>query len=250
MTSITVDPSLNAKGRAAGFFWLITFITGAFAMYIGGSFMVSNDAAATAANILANETAFRIGTAGNLLATICYLLATVLVYELFKPVNRTISLTAAVFSLLGCGLGALVALLNFVPLLLLRGPSFLSSFSTEQLQALALTAFNLANRANEVGLVFFGLHIGMVGYLIVTSALVPRIIGALLIVGGVCYNLNSFASFLAAPFAKSLFPFILLPAFFAELALIVWLLAKGVNTRGIENSRAPSAAQSLAQSST
>ena len=222
------DHALNTKARMAGLFWLITFITGAFAMYIGGRFVVNGNAAATAANILANESAFRIGTAGNLLATICYLLATILVYELLKPVNRTLSLTAAVFSLLGCGLGALVSLLNFLPLALLKGSAYLSSFSNDQLQVLGLTAFNLANRANEIGLVFFGLHIGIVGYLIFTSALVPRIIGALLIVGGVCYELNSFASFLAAPFARSLFPFVLLPAFFAELALSLWLLIKGI----------------------
>lgn len=223
------DQSLNSKARMAGFFWLITFITGAFAMYIGGRFVVNGNAAATAANILANESAFRIGTAGNLLATICYLLATILVYELLKATNRTLSLTAAMFSFLGCGLGALVSLLNFVPLALLKGPAYLSSFTNDQLQAFALTAFNLANRANEIGLVFFGLHIGIVGYLIVASALAPRIIGALLVIGGVCYELNSFASFLAAPFARSLFPFILLPAFLAELALSLWLLIKGIS---------------------
>ncbi|MBA2243090.1 MAG: DUF4386 domain-containing protein [Chthoniobacterales bacterium] len=75
---------------------------------------------------------------------------------------------------------------------------------------------------------FFGLHIGIVGYLIVTSALVPRVLGVLLMIGGLCYELQSFASFLAAPFAKSLFPHILLPAFFAELALLIWLIAEGV----------------------
>ena len=222
---------MNARARAAGLAWLITFVTGAFAMYIGGSFIVSGNPAATAANILANESAFRIGTAGNLVATVCYLLATILVYELLKPVNRTVSLVAALFSLLGCGLGALVGVLNFAPLGLLKGAAFLSVFTPEQLQALALSAFSLAARANEIGLVFFGLHIGLVGYLIIRSGLVPRAIGVLLLIGGLCYELNSFGSFLAAPFAKALFPFILLPAFVAELALLVWLLAKGVNAR-------------------
>jgi hypothetical protein len=211
-------------------FWLITFITGAFAMYIGGSFVVNGDAARTAANVLANESAFRIGIAGNLIATICYLLATILVYELFKPVDRTLSLAAAVFSMVGCGLGALVTLLNFVPLALLKGAGSIGSFTTEQLQSLALTGFGLANRANEIGLVFFGLHIGIVGYLIVTSALVPRAVGAFLLIGGACYELNSFGSFLAAGWARSLFPYTLLPAFLAELALLIWFLAKGVKT--------------------
>lgn len=241
-----IATSPQTLARAAGAFWLITFITGAFAMYIGGSFVVNGDAAATAGNILANESAFRIGVAGNLLATICYLLATILVYELLKPVDRRLSLIAALFSLLGCGIGAVVSILNFAPLVLLKGSAPLSAFSLEQLQALALTSFSLGARANEVALVFFGLHIGLVGYLIITSALVPRAIGVLLMVGGLCYDLQSFASFLAAPFAKSLFPFVLLPAFFAELALIFWLLVKGVKPATPVDGVVPSGA--LAQS--
>src|SRR4051812_40824184 len=230
MNAYPSEQSQNSSARAAGFFWLITFITGAFAMYLGGRFVVSGDAAATARNVLANETAFRIGTAGNLIAGVCYVVATILVYKLFKPVNKTVSLVAACFSLLGCGLGAVVALFNFAPLALLNGSKHLAVFTTEQLQALALTSFSLGGRANEVALLFFGLHIGLIGYLIVNSALLPRTLGALLIIGGVCYELNSFASFVAAPFAKSLFPFILLPAFFAELVLTLWLLAKGATS--------------------
>ena len=231
MNNSTSEQSLNSKARAAGLFWLITFVTGAFAMYIGGRFVVNGNAAATAANILSNESAFRIGTAGNLIATIGYLLATILVYELLKPVNRTVSLVAAVFSLLGCGLGAVVSLLNLAPLALLKGSAYVAAFTTEQLQALALTSLNLGLRANDVGLVFFGLHIGLVGYLIVASGLVPRVIGVLLMIGGAFYELSSFGSFLAVPFVRSLFPLILLPALFAELVLCLWLLIRGVSAR-------------------
>jgi hypothetical protein len=219
------------KARAAGFSWLVTFITGAFAMFIGGSFVVNNDAAATAANILANESAFRLGAAGNLIATACYLTATLLVYELLKPVNRTVSLLAAFFSLVGCGIGALGFLFNFAPLALLGGADYLSVFNTGQLQALALTSFRVGARANEVGLVFFGLHIFLVGSLIFSSNFLPRVLGLFLALGGVCYLTNGFASFLAAPFAKNLFPFILLPAFLAELLFSLWLLVKGVHVQ-------------------
>ena len=250
MHESTSEQSQISRARAAGFFWLITFITGAFAMYIGGSLVVNGNAAATAANVLGNESAFRIGVAGNLVATICYLLATILVYKLLKPVNSTLSLAAAVFSLLGCAAGAVVTLLNFAPLALLKGAAHLGVFTTEQLQALALTSFSLGMRANEVGLVFFGLHIGIVGYLILTSALVPRVLGVLLMIGGLCYVLQSFASFLAAPFATSLFPVILMPAFFAELALTLWFLVKGVKVRRGASSGDPASSHALAPSLT
>jgi hypothetical protein len=199
-------------------------------MYIGGSLVVNGDAAATAANIVSKESAFRIATAANLLATICYLLATILVYELTKTINRTLSLVAAVFSSLGCAVGAVISLFNFAALALLNTGAA-GAFTTEQLQALALTSLNLAVRGNDVGLVFFGMHIGIVGYLIVTSALVPRTLGVLLLLGGACYELSSFGNFLAAPLITTLFPLTLMPAFFAELALALWLLVKGVSTQ-------------------
>ena len=63
------ETSPRAKARTAGFFWLMTFLTGGFAMFVGGRFVVSGDAAATAANILAHESSFRLGIASNLIAT-------------------------------------------------------------------------------------------------------------------------------------------------------------------------------------
>lgn len=231
MTEITTITSPQSKARAAGLFWLITFMTGAFAMYIGGKFIVNSDAALTARNILANETFFRVGAVSNLVATGCYLTATVLVYELLKPVNRAISLLAAFFSLLGCCIGAIYFLFNLAALVFLAGTAYLSVFTPEQLQALALTSFRLGARANELGLVFFGLHILLVGRLIIASTFLPRVLGVLLVIGGLCYLINSFAGFLALPFASYLFPLIVLPAFFAELALSLWLLVRGVNAQ-------------------
>ncbi|MFY9584229.1 MAG: DUF4386 domain-containing protein [Candidatus Acidiferrales bacterium] len=83
------------KARIAGFFWLMTFLTSIFAIFVGGRIVVSGDAAATAANILAHEALFRSGTAANLIATVCYVAATLFIYELLKPVNRSLSFTSS-----------------------------------------------------------------------------------------------------------------------------------------------------------
>jgi hypothetical protein len=162
----TAEVSPLFKARAAGFFWLMTFLTGAFAMFIGGRFVVAGDAAATSANILASEFSFRLGGTANLVATACYLTATILVYVLLKAVNRHLSLLAAFFSLLGCGIGVVGFLFYFAPLTMLRGAPYLSVFSAEQLQAHALTFLRLSGQANDLGLVFFGFQILLVGYLI------------------------------------------------------------------------------------
>jgi hypothetical protein len=95
------ETSPRFKARTAGCFWLMSFLTGGFAMFVGGRFVVPGDAAATAANILAQEPSFRPGVAANLIATACYLAATLLVYDLLKPV-----LLAAFFSIVGCAVGA------------------------------------------------------------------------------------------------------------------------------------------------
>src|SRR5438105_11256959 len=94
ITERITEASPRVKARIAGFFWLMTFLTGGFAMFVGGRLIVSGDAAATAANILAHESSLRLGVASNLIATACYLAATLFVYALLKPVNRNVSLLA------------------------------------------------------------------------------------------------------------------------------------------------------------
>jgi Domain of unknown function (DUF4386) len=196
ITQLMPETSPRFISRMAGLFWLMTFITGSFAMFIGGKFVVTGNASATAANILAQESSFRLGGVANLIATACYLTAAVLVYVLLKAVNKNLSLLGAFFSLLGCGIGALGFLFYFAPLTVLKGASYLNAFSAEQLQAHALTFLRLSGQANDLGLVFFGLHILLVGYLILRSTFLPRILGLLLALGGLCYMTSSFADFL------------------------------------------------------
>src|SRR5438067_7697580 len=187
------------KARMAGLFWLMTIITGMFAFLAGGRFIVAGDAAATATNIMGNESLYRLSFAANLVATGCYLAVTLLIYALLKPVNRNIALLGAFFSLTGCATGAASGLLFLAPLNFLGGAKYLSVFSLDQLQALALTFVTLSLQANDIGMVFFGLHVLSIGYLIRRSIFLPRILGALLIVAGICYLTNSFAILLSLP---------------------------------------------------
>ena len=218
------EASPRVKARAAGVFWLMTILTGAFAAIVGGSLVVSGDAAATAANILAQAALFRLGTAANLVATACYVAATLLVYELLKPVNRSISLLAAFFSLVGCAVGALSSLFDFAPFVLLRGAQYLSVFTVEQLQALALMFLRLGGQAGNIGLVFFGLQCLLVGYLIFRSTFLPRIVGGLMAFGGL-----GWLTFLWPPLANYLSPYILAPGIVGEGSLSLWLIVIGVN---------------------
>src|SRR4051794_29312255 len=172
------------KARAAGFFWLMTIVTSIFAYLIGGKFVVAGNAATTAANIVGHESLYRLAFAANIFATGCYLTVTLLLYLLLKPVSRDISLLGAFFSVVGCAVGAVSCLLFLAPVYILGGAQYLSVFSTEQLQAEALIFATLSVRANDIGLVFFGLHVLSIGYLIRRSNFLPRILGLLLIITG------------------------------------------------------------------
>jgi hypothetical protein len=77
--------------------------------------------------------------------------------------------------------------------------------------------------ANNVGLVFFGLHCLGVGYLIVRSIFLPRIIGVLMLIAGVAW-----ISFVL-PFVQSLVPFAMMPGAIGEVSLALYLMIKGVN---------------------
>jgi hypothetical protein len=231
MTERVAEPSPRFIARAVGVFWLLTILTGTFSMIALDRPVVSGDAAATAANILAHEPSLRWGVAGNLVAGACYVVATLFVYVLLKPVNRNLSLLAAFFSLLGCATGALSSVFQLAPLVVLGGAPYLSVFPAEQLQALAYMFLKLTAQASSIGFIFFGLHCLLIGCLILRSTFLPRTVGALMVFAGIGWLTLSFSSLLSPPFARNLFPYIMIPGFLGEASLTLWLLVMGVNVQ-------------------
>jgi hypothetical protein len=231
MNDRTSEHSPQAYARLAGVSWLMTILTGAFAMFAGGRAIVPGDPAATAANILAHESLFRLGIAANLSATAWYLAATLFVYGLLKPVNRSLSLLAAFFSLVGCAIGVVGFALQLAPLVILRGAQTLSVFSVEQLRALAFVFLRVQAQASNIGFVFFGLHCLLVGGLILRSTFLPRTVGVLMVGAGLGWLTDSVASLLSPAFARLLSPYILIPGILGEMSLTLWLLVFGVSVR-------------------
>jgi Domain of unknown function (DUF4386) len=225
------DSSPVTKARIAGFFWLLTILMGMAAFLIGGRLIVSGDAAATAANITAHATLYRFSFVANLVATVCYLTVTVYIYRLFRPVNRSIALLGAFVSLTGCAIGGITGLLYLAPATILEGSKYLGAFSPDQLQALSLAFATLSLQGNDIGLVFFACHVLSIGYLICHSTFLPRFLGVLLVVTGVCYLTSSFANFFSLSFKSYLLPFVAIGGLLGEGTLTGWLLVKGVNAQ-------------------
>jgi uncharacterized protein DUF4386 len=163
MTERSEEASPRLKARIAGVFYLLTFLTGAVAQAFVGRLVVNGDAAATATNILAHEPSFWLGFAGYLMVVACYIVVTALFYELFKPVDRSLSLLAAFFSLVGCAIQASICVFLLAPMVLLGGAQSLSVFKLGQLQALALTSLRLYSQGFNICFVFFGFYCVLIG---------------------------------------------------------------------------------------
>jgi hypothetical protein len=222
---MSTEASTRFKARVAGFFYFLLFPFGALSLLARGGIVVKGDVAATAANLLLHETAFRWGVAGDLLALVSYVVVTALFYELFRPVNRSVALIAAFFSLVGCATQAFACAFELAPFVLLGGEAFSRVFQADQLQALAYMSLKMYTPAYKIGLAFFGLYNLLNGYLILKSIFLPRFLGVFLVIAGL-----PFVIFLT-PLGKSLSPFAVAPAAVGEGLLLVWLLVKGVNAQ-------------------
>ena len=212
--------------RITGSVYLLYFLTVISADLPVKGLIASGDAAATANNIMAHEALFRASFAINLLATALYIALTVLLYQLFKPVNRQLALLATFFSLVGCAIQAQGYVYSLTPYVLLRGAPYLSVFKIDQLQALVLMFLKLRSLAEQIDLVFFGFFDLLIGCLILRSTFLPRILGVLMALAGLGWLI-----FLFPPLANDLSRYILPLGFLAELFLMLWLLAKGVNVQ-------------------
>jgi hypothetical protein len=235
------EASVRVKARIAGVLYLLEGLPAVFQQSVIAGLVVAGDAAATATNILAHEPLFRLWFAAALLAVACHIAYTVLFYELFRPVNRTLALLAAAVSLVACALQAFAALFQFAPLLILGGGKSLGAFTGDQIQALALLSFTLHRQAFNIYLVFFGFWLILTGYLIVRSTFFPRIIGVLVVLDGL-----GWATYLWPPLATTIYPFISIVAAFAEIPLALWLVVVGVNVPRWKEQAQPAAASRLA----
>ena len=115
--------------------------------------------------------------------------------------------------------------------LLLSGADYLTVFETDQLHALVLLFLNAHSYGYLIGLVFFGLHCFVLGYLVFKSGYFPGILGVLLIFASLGYLIDSFANFLLPNYDATISLVVLAPAFIAELSLCLWLLFKGVDVQ-------------------
>jgi len=221
------EASPRFKARMAGVCQLMEAVTAAFGeVIIPGKLVVAGNAAATAANILGHQPLFWLGFVLSLIGVAFHIAWALLMYELLKPVNRSLSRLAAFVILVGCAMQALTSLLYLAPLIILQGGGSFSAFTPEQLQALALLFLRLDDYAFQIYLVFFGAWCLLTGYLIFRSTFLPRVLGALLAISGL-----GWVMYLYPPLAHRLWLAIDAASALGEIPLELWLIVMGVNAQ-------------------
>jgi len=234
------DMSPRTKGKYAGALFLLYILAGVYAQgFISDRLYVARDAAATAANILANQSTYRLGLTVYLLEMAGQIATVVLFYQLLKPVSRTGAMLAAAFELTGCGIKIFSRLFYLAPSLVLSSGSSLSAFSKEQLDSIALLLFRINNNGAAIALAFFGFSSLLQGWLIYRSGFLPRWLGVIGIVGGL-----GWLTFLSPPLGMRLFLYLALYALIGSALMIGWLLTVGVDDQRWRQ-RAAQAASSI-----
>jgi hypothetical protein len=213
--------------RVAGCLYLAVIALGIFAQaVVRNQLVAAHDATATAHNILANQLLFRAGFVADVVALMCDVALAVLLYELLRPVNRTLALLAAIFELMGDAILGALSMGHFTAVMIL-GAHYLTGFSQDQLNTLALLALRVHNAGYNLALAPISLRDILIGYLIFRSALLPRVIGVLLIITGVNFLAGSLTDFLSLPYPLE--SVLLWPGVAGELSFCLWLIVMGVN---------------------
>jgi hypothetical protein len=220
--------SLKKTARTAGVLYMILAVVGPFSLMIAGtSLIVPGAAAATAANIAANETLFRWGMVGDSIVFLTEVVLSVILYMLLKPVNKTLSLVAMSSRLAMAVLQGLNLVNKLLTLLLAGGAGYLAVFGPEQLQALMLLSLTAYSYVQVAWGLFFGFHLLVMGYLVVRAEYIPAILGYLLMLTGLGYLSDSYARLLLSGYGETPV-FLVIPMALGEIIFPLWLLIKGV----------------------
>lgn len=222
---------IDKAARVAGAVYLSMAITAPFSLiYVPRTLIVRGDSSATANNILAHETMFRLGIVADLITSVIFVFLAMALYRLLSGVNKTHASLMVALVLVSAAVGFMNVLNNIAALVLFRGADFLAVFDKPQRDALAMLFLRLHGQGNVINQIFWGLWLFPFGVLVMRSGFLPRILGVWLIVNCFPYLALSFTALLAPQYLNMLSR-ITFPVLFGEMAIALWLVIKGAKVQ-------------------
>ena len=220
--------SPQKTARVAAFVFVLIFILGmSTELFIRPGMIVPGDATATVKNIAASEALFRLSIVSDLVRQALLMLLPLILYRLLKPVNKTIASLMVIFALISVPISLLNELNHFAVLLLSSSSSYLPAFKANQLNALVTFFLEMRKYGTFISQIF-SFWVLLLGYLVFKSGYLPRILGILLMIGGLSYTVLAVLFFLLPTIDATIFG--LLP-FIAESLFYLWLMIKDVNVK-------------------
>lgn len=215
--------------RLFGWIGLFGIATGSFDIgYVHSHIVVSGNAAATAANLLAHQAMFRAGIALHLLMVLLNVIAEVIAFYIFRRVNPLIATIALCAGVVGAATESLAMLGSVLPLQI-AGAEAMGMLSAAQGHALSYLSLQLQQAGLRVSFLFWGLDELLLGYLIFRSGFLSRIFGILLSISGLLYLTDPLLSFAMPPLAARIFPFGLALCVPGEFLSELWMATVGLN---------------------
>jgi hypothetical protein len=229
-------------GRVAGFWYLLLVILGPLRLvYIPEKLFVHGDPAATINNIATHELLFRLGILADLIGAVVLIFLTLAFYRLFAGVDRILAVQVVIFGGVMPALIYFVGVVNdFAVLTFVRGGDFLAVFDKPQRDALAFLFIKLRDHQNTAAEILWGLWLLPLALLVFKSRFLPRFLAVWLALCGFCYLALSATGVLWPEYQNKVFS-ISQPAFFGEVALMLWLVFKGAKPHAQGASTAMSA---------
>jgi hypothetical protein len=214
--------------RIAGTLYLLSAATaGVPLLFVPSALIVSDNAAATANNILASEIVFRACIVSELVGAILFVFLVRTLYRLLTGVDKTYSSLMVTLVLVSVPITSLNVLNDIVALTLLHGAKFLSVFDQPQRDALAMLFLGLHGDGINLANIFNGLWLVPFGILVMRSGFIPRILGILLIADCCALVAVSLTALLLPAYLDIVNRVAILPEL-GELWMMAWLLIKGV----------------------
>lgn len=194
---LTSDLKSNSFFRLTGILYLVVIVCAGFSQgYVRGSLVVPGDALATAANIDLHQSLFRLGLTSDLIAFVVDALISVMLYQIFRPFDKTLALASAALRLIAHpAIGSLNLINHFMAYQILGGSEYLNVFDPSQLEALSLFFMEAHRYGYLIAGAFFGVHLLLLGIQIYRSNVIPKLFGGLMFGAAAGYLMETFGNF-------------------------------------------------------